>query len=336
MTKTAVALLALAVAADAADRTVLLEEVVNCGCGFCWEEEEALQTFVSQAFLTGHLAVVRIHCSYPNPNDPIYIANPVEQNVRRAHYSVNTQPYLVFDGIVEPFEGDLEAAFAERLQVPAIIDIQVARQGTETSGFVSIMIIAEEDPEWTCSMMIWPILVEDGIPGVGYWTYSQFDQAFRDNLLGYFGQQISFQGPFPDTLYVDAPYEIDPSWDVSQLHLATFVQSNYQSANDEVENTNWVKFIDIPMGLPETGWQGESVSFLSVIPNPCYGEFRIHAALVDGSSGIIRVFDVSGRLIHESDASGETRFAPKASGLYIVTLSVEGQQPMAERVTVLH
>lgn len=325
-------LLVIALAAGAAERTVLLEEVVNCGCGFCWMEEEALQTFVSQAFSFGNLAVVRIHCDYPNPYDPIYIANPIEQEVRIARYAVSTQPFIVFDGVVQPVEGDLEAAFAERLLVPSIIDIQVARQGTGSAGSLSIRIIAEEEPQWYCPMMVWPILVEDGIPGVGYWSYSQFDQAFRDNLLGYFGQQISFQGPFPDTIYVDAPYQIDPSWDTGQLYLATFVQSSYQSIDDEVHNTSWEKFTDIPMGLPG---EGSNKPSLTVTPNPSQGYFQIRTSLPEFSEGTLGVFDLSGRLLFESNEINEAGFTPEESGIYIVTLIIRDYPPVSRRVTIL-
>jgi len=311
-----------------------MEEVVICGCGFCWMEEEAIQEFVTQALPGGSLGVVRIHCDYPNPDDPIYVANPIEQNVRMAHYSITTQPYVVFDGVTIPVEGDLESAFLERLETPAILEIQVARQGNETEGTLSIVIIAEEEPDWTCPMMVWPILVESGIPGIGYWTYSVFDQAFRDNLLGYFGEQISFQGPYPDTALVYAPYLIDPSWDISNLYLSTIVQSSYQSYDDEVKNSAWQKFIDIPMGLSGSH-SFESHLQLQVTPNPCGGELTINCNLPANTSGQLSIFDITGRVVHRTSASPLNTYEPAGEGVFIVTLSAPGFESATAKVSVI-
>lgn len=334
MRKSIVSLFLFSILGFSADRVVLMEEIVNCGCGFCWMEESAIQEFISEYLPTGNLGVVRVHCDYPNPLDPIYTANPIEQDVRKAHYFVTTQPYVVFDGVLTPDEEDLETAFQERLEVQSIIDIQVARQGSLNDGNISIMIIAEEDPGWTCPMMVWPILVEDGIPGVGYWIYTVFDQAFRDNLFGYFGQQIDLLSPFPDTIFIDAPYEIDPSWDVNQLYLCTIVQSGYQSVDDEVKNINWQKFIDIPMGIPESDPFVEQL-LINLLPNPCLGTFLVECIIPKDSQGEIVVFDIYGRILLRCSSSAQTSFTVDKSGVYFVTLSVPGYEVATSSITVI-
>ncbi len=317
-----------------ADRVVLMEEIVNSGCGFCWMEEPAIQEFVNQYLPSGNLGVIRVHCDYPNPLDPIYAANPIEQDVRKAHYNVTTQPYIIFDGVLEPVDGDLATAFLARLEEQSIISIQVARQGELNDGTISIMVIAEEDPNWECPMMVWPIIVEDGIPGVGYWTYSVFDQAFRDNLFGYFGQQIEFQGSYPDTIFVDAPYTIDPGWDVNQLYLCTILQSSYQSADDEVKNINWTKFIDIPMGISDSEPSLDNIT-MDIFPNPSPCTFLLNSTIPDNSVGEILVFDIHGRVLHRETASATTSFTLSNPGLYFVSLTVPGYNIVTKSITVI-
>ena len=318
-----------------AERVVLLEDFTNSGCSPCWTVEDYVNSFVNTHLPDGNLAVIRCHVNWPSANDPIYLANPTEQNVRKAQYSINSVPAFKFDGIVNGSGYNLVAGFNARVSVPAIIDLEVARNGDDVSGTISIMVIAEEDPEWTVPMMVWPILVEDNVTGAGYWSSSVFEQAFRDNLLGYYGEEIFFTGPYPDTLYVDADYEIDPSWDVNELHLATFVQCSYQSSDEEVENAHWAKFMDLETGIEESGWNGWDCPVLSVGPCPSSGTFSIMAELPENLTGTVEVFDLSGRTIASGTAGSLNSVTVNESGVYLVRLSGENGGSVTKSVAVI-
>lgn len=319
----------------AADRVVLFEDFTNSGCGPCWAVEDSVNSFVNANLPNGNLAVIRSHVNWPSANDPIYLANPTEQNVRKAQYSVNSVPTFKFDGVVNGSGYNLQSGFNARASVPAIIGLEVARNGDATSGTLSIMIIAEEDPEWTESMMVWPILVEDNIPGAGYWSSSVFEQAFRDNLLGYYGEEISFTGPYPDTIYVDADYEIDASWDANELYLSTFVQCRYQANEHEVENAHWAKFMDLETGIEDENWNGWNEPVLSLSPCPSNGTFSIVAELPDNSTGFVEVFNLSGRTVASGISGSLNSVTVSESGVYLVRLTGDNGASVTKSVAVL-
>lgn len=319
----------------AADRVVLFEDFTNSGCGPCWSIEPTINAFVNGHIASGNLAVIRTHVNWPSAGDPIYQANPTEQTVRKAQYGVSSVPYLIFDGVLVSAAPLLENHFNARLSVPAYISIVVARNGDETSGNVSIRIIAEQEPQWQegTVMMVWPILVEDNIPGVGYWANSYFEQAFRDNLLGYYGQQVSFSAPYPDTVFVDAEYTVAPSWNANELYLATFLQCAYQQSDHEVPNAHWQKFLDIPQGVDEGFVPFGPV--LNVSPNPGAGVFQVGTILPEGATGTLQVFDISGRLVTSFPAGGTDGFTLDASGVYIVRLLTSDGASVSRTIAVV-
>ncbi|MCK5130913.1 MAG: T9SS type A sorting domain-containing protein [Candidatus Sabulitectum sp.] len=330
-----VLLVILATASMAAERVVLFEDFTNSGCGPCWSAEPQVNAFINANISSGNLCVIRPHVNWPNPNDPIYLANPTDQNVRKAQYGVSGVPTFKIDGILNASAGNLQTLYNQRIAVPAIIAIDVARNGNAVSGTLSFRIIAEEDPEWTAIMNLWPILVEDNVPGTHLWSGSVFEQAFRDNLLGYFGEELVFTGPYPDTIYTEAAYDIDSSWDVDELHLATFVQCAIQSNKHEVENCNWAKLMDIEMGIEDAAWNNTAVPLLSVGPNPSNGALNINAVLPGNSIGTVEVFNLAGRIIASGSAAEMQSVNVDESGIYLVRLSTSDGMSVTESVAVI-
>jgi hypothetical protein len=328
-------LVILASISIAADRCVLFEDFTNSGCGPCWSVETQVNAFVNANLSSGNLCVIRTHVNWPAANDPIYLANPTEQTVRKAQYGVSSVPYFKIDGILNAGAGNFQTLFDQRVSVPAVIAIDVARIGDEASGTLSFRIIAEEDPGWTVPMMLWPILVEDNIPGVGYWAGSVFEQAFRDNLLGPYGEEITFDGTFPDTVYADANYAVDPSWDANELYLATFVQCAYQYSEHEVENCNWAKFLDIQTGIGEAEWNRTDAPFLSASPNPSNGEFSIAAVLPENSTGTVQVFNLAGRMVYSGSATEPSTVSVTESGVYLMRLTTSQGASVTGSIVVI-
>ncbi len=333
--RTLFCVLAIAAAAGAADRVVLFEDFTNSGCGPCWSIEPQINAFVASHIESGELAVIRTHVNWPSASDPIYLANPTEQTVRKAQYGITSVPYLIFDGIQVTAAPSLENHFNNRLATPAYIDILVARNGDETSGSISIRIIAEQEPQWLPEtvMRVWPILVENNVPGVGYWAGGVFEQAFRDNLLGPYGSEISFSAPYPDTVFIDAGYEIAPAWNADELYLATFLQCSYQQGDHEVPNADWQKFLLIPEGVGEGA--PAMVPVLEVGPNPSHGTFTATATIPAGVSGTLQVFDTAGRSLLSVQAGGTSTFTASESGLYFVRLLLETGVSVSRAVAVI-
>ncbi len=334
--KVAIFMLALLASLSlAAERVVLFEDFTNSGCGPCWNYETQVNNFINNNLPSGRLCAIRPHVNWPASNDPIYVANPTEQTVRKAQYGVSSVPYYKIDGILNASASNFQALYNQRLAVPAIIAIDVARNGDAVSGTLSFRIIAEEDPQWTVPMMLWPIIVEDNIPGVGYWSGSTFEQAFRDNVLGYYGEELVFEGPYPDTIFVDADYTIASTWDVNELHLATFVQCAYQAQQHEVENCNWAKFLDIETGIGDAGWENSNNLVLSVGPNPSTGSFSVTAAVPGNMNGTVEVFNIAGRLVFSAPAGEMQNITVDESGIYLVRLSTSDGMSVTESVAVI-
>lgn len=314
-------LLLSALQVSGADRVVLLEDFVNCGCGYCWAAEPALNAFVNNHVGSG-LAVIRVHVSWPNPNDPIYAANRPEQNARVGFYGVGGVPYFKIDGVLTPSSGNLEGAYSSRSSVPTNLQIFVARNGNDETGSISIRLIAEAEIVTGEILRLFSTVVENDVPGAGYWVSIGFDQAFRDNIFGIVGPVVEFTAPYPDTLYFEADYDVT-SWVNDNLYLVTFVQE-YATASKEVINAHWAKFMDLETGIAASSGDPAGPE-LVIYSNPAIGNIQISVEFRESTDcGVISVYDMTGRLIVSRTADEYNNFEIDEPGLYIVRLETSG------------
>jgi len=262
--------------------------------------------------------MIRVHVNWPNPDDPIYLANPTEQNSRKSFYGISGVPTIKFDGVITGTYA-LEGSYATRAAVPSYLDILVCRNGSDVTGTMSIRLIAEQDLGAEAPLRLFCTLVEDDVPGTGYWSGTVFMQAFRDNLFGPVGPVVEFEGPYPDTLYFEAPYNT-AGWSTSNLSVATFVQE-YSSAYKEVMNADYEGFLGLPTGIG-TGGDGIGLPDILLDSNPCAGSFS-GTVLLPGAPGTLEVFDLSGRRILSIEASDGGAVAGElpAAGVYFLRLS---------------
>ena len=317
-----VMLLALPLAM-AAERVVLVEDFTNCGCGYCWNFEPTLNSFVSSHLATGDISVIRVHVGWPSATDPIYAANPTQQNARKSFYGVTGVPTVKVDGILSGYPNPT-TAFNNRINVPSYLEILVARDGDDQTGTITIGLIAEQDLGAQAAMRLFATVVEDDVPGAGYWSSTVFLQAFRENLFGIAGPVVEFSEPYPDTLYFSTDYDIS-AWVSGNLYLATFVQE-YSSSYKEVMNARYDKFMDLETGIPGTPML-PSQPWLQVGPSPCQGVAQVVSVLPEGSSGEVTVYDISGRAVDSwVPATGVSHsVALDTPGVYFVRLiSSEG------------
>jgi len=312
-----------------ADRVVLLEDFTNCSCGPCWTVEPTVDAFVNNHLGSG-LAVIRVHVSWPSPNDPIYIANRPEQNARVGFYGVSGVPHFQVDGALSSSAYGLENAYNTRSAVPTNLQIYVARNGNDESGTVSIRLIAEAEIVTSETLRLFSTIVEDEVPGAGYWAPTVFDQAFRDNLFGVAGPVVQFSAPYPDTLFYEADYDIT-AWVSDNLYLATFVQE-YATASKEVINANWAKFMDLQTGIGSGAISETPV--LLIHSNPASGSIEASVEIPQNTSGVISVYDTTGRLVDSRIASDCNSIDIDEPGLYIVRLDISGEA-VTESVIVL-
>jgi len=334
----ALVLLAMASCGFCADRVVLVEDFTNCGCGPCWSFEPTLNAFINPHLAAGDISVCRVHTNWPSASDPIYLANPTEQQSRWSFYNVTGVPTVKVDGIINGYPG-IEAAYNTRAAVPCYLAISVARNPDvdPATGNVSIRLIAEQDLGAAATLRVFAILVEDNVPGAGYWASSVFEQAFRDNLFGIPSPIVEFAEPYPDTVYVSTPYTLNPSWNYDNLYLVTFVQEYAAAPNKEVMNANYAKFLDLPTGIEQDPGSPSGSDYLSV-ESPSSGMVSISTSMPDDLAGVMQVFDISGRVVACVQACGSQSVSVpvEEAGVYFVKLVPEVGNPCMRSAIVLN
>lgn len=321
----------LSLSSIAADRVVLVEDFTNSGCGPCWSLEPTLNAFVNSHLAAGNIAPIRVHVNWPSPTDPIYLANPGEQNARKSFYNITGVPTVKFDGVLTG-TSNLEGSFNTRYAVPSYLDILVCRNGTAQTGVMSIRLIAEQDLGAEATMRLFCTIVEDDVPGAGYWSSTVFEQAFRDNIFGVAGPVVEFTAPYPDTLFFEAPYSTT-GWVAANLSVATFVQE-YSTSHKEVMNASYENFLGLPTGIAQGG--EASGTSITLEENPCAGVFAGTVSLAAGP-GVLSVYDLTGRQVTSTDVSDGASFEGvlPASGIYILRLTGGDESTAVRRLVVL-
>ncbi len=322
--------------AGAADRVILLEDFTNYQCNPCWSFEPDLNAFINSHLIAGDLAVIRVHVNWPGSNDPIYLANTPEQNARKGFYGINSVPTIKFDGVITSptSSSGLTNSFNTRSSVPCYLEIFVARNGDDETGTVSVGLVAEQDLGAQTTLRLFATLVEDDIPGSGYWAGSTFEQAFRDNLFGPAGPIVTFSGPYPDTLYFEADYDIT-EWVNDNLYLVTFVQE-YGADDKEVMNASYDKFMDLTTGIEGTS-PAPTEPVLTIGPCPSAGSFTVQAAFAGTEQANIVVYDISGHTVGTETVFSGSRvdFSAEETGIYFVRLTTNDGISVTESIVVI-
>lgn len=128
-------------------------------------------------------------------------------------------------------------AFTERLAVPSITVISVNAIGDENGGTVFVDITMEEAPE-EGTIKVWSLIMEDHEMGDASWGYFENQEMMWipvASALGSSGTEVSFSGPYPQTLSVSGNYVLNPAeHPLENLYAITFVA--YSGESKEVLN----------------------------------------------------------------------------------------------------
>ena len=201
-------------------------------------------------------------------------------------------------------------------------------------GTIQITLIAEEDLGDT-NLKVHAIIVESGIPGVGYFASSTFEQAFREELFGATGQDVSFGPSYPDTVVVSVDYDTG-SWVFENLHLAVFVQ-NHASSGTEVHNA-WYDYLGAVTGIE--GDEPEELNadelLIHISPNPSNGSISLTTGALGDEAGALTIYDTSGRcLAFRTVLEDEAfHFELAESGVYFARLTSGGKIATSRIVVV--
>lgn len=210
----------------AGDRTILVERFTSSTCGPCASANPSLESFLGSADPNKVLSV-SYHMNWPAPgNDPMYLANPNDNTIRRTVYGVNSIPYWFFDGT---YVGGtslslLQSAYNSRTNVlsPVTIVVTESRNGSTVSVKADIYCeFALSNPNATVYLSVNERLVSYSSPP-GTNGERNFHDVMRKVLPTANGIPVTL---LPGkVISIDYTYTIEPSWQASEIENIVFVQ----------------------------------------------------------------------------------------------------------------
>ncbi len=93
---------------EAYDKKSLVERFTNWGCGPCATLNNAWYNATTQDLVnTGAISHIVYNVDWPSGNDPMYLLNSADNNMRRSYYGVNSVPWIEVNGTTfpNPFPG---------------------------------------------------------------------------------------------------------------------------------------------------------------------------------------------------------------------------------------
>lgn len=214
--------------ADAGDRKVLIERFTSSTCGPCASNNPSLDAFLSSAD-PNKVVSISYHMNWPPPgNDPMYLINPNDNNARRTIYGVNAIPNWWFDGAVNLVGGNIsqiQNAFNSRTDILSPVTIIVTENVVGTNVTVKADIYCEgliAVPTVYIHIAVLEKLVQYSSPP-GTNGETQFHDVMRKLVTGTNGVAVNLLPGAKTT--VQFSYELDPTWNESQVRNLVFVQS---------------------------------------------------------------------------------------------------------------
>ncbi len=266
-------------------------------------------------------------------------ANPFN-NCRISIYGVGGTPTVKMDGLASGYTpSSYPSMIASRLADPCYLDIDVSMAGDSTGGTAYVNLTAEQDLGVTGTVKVWCVIVEDNqlAAGTSWGGYNGMTLNWLPVAwpLGAVGTVVSFTGPYPQTINLAHSYTLTPSIHTfANLRVITFVQPVTGTVK-EVLNAHYMDLPDAtgiedpvdPGALPEID--------LQLWPNPCRGTLSVGSAVPAGSSGVISIFDISGRLVTSFEASTVDHVEITEPGVYLARLVASGGLSESARFTVV-
>ena len=133
---------ALAAAAHPVQRTVLVETFTNVSCLGCAGANAVTQDVCTDM---GNHEVLNLqyHISWPEPSDPFYLVDPVDNTVRTFLYGIGSAPDLITAGVNTPAPADYAALVAavdahKDELTPLVVAVEQTLVGTDLTVDVNV------------------------------------------------------------------------------------------------------------------------------------------------------------------------------------------------------
>jgi len=210
---------------------VLIEDFANVSCVPCVTSNKIIESLTNVTYGHSKLVAIKYPTNFPSPNDPFYLANPVDCNSRISYYNVFFAPTTVVDGIERPISTDsisVMAAIDQRMtkDLRFRMDVSSSVVGTEYLITVTVKVISGAGIDFSSSVLR-TVVTETDIefatpPGSNGET--KFYDVMRTMLPSNAGQSLSGMSQTEEVLF-QTQTNINPNWVVSNLHVIAFIQN---------------------------------------------------------------------------------------------------------------
>ncbi|MBD3220640.1 Omp28-related outer membrane protein [bacterium] len=328
------ALLALLIAAPAlafasAPRVPLGILVTNWDCAPCAPANQALDAWYPT--VGDRFALIRVHCWWPGPDDPIY-----RDNVPQSRYLIwdtpngpDSAPHLWVDNVVNggTYADGMVGFLEDRARVPAPLALDLAWDDAAEQVTATIDVVAELD---ATDHRLFVAVTEDSVAAEGANGEPYHNQAFRRLYPDTLGVPVATE-PGEQVRTVVVP--LDGAWQRDQLRVTAYVQDR---ATGEVQNAATLRLADTATAAPSV--PGPTLT-VRAYPSPFNPQTRIRFELPAAGPVDVRVHDLAGRVVrtlvdgarrpagtHEVVWRGrDDRGRALSSGVYLVRVRAGGE-----------
>ena len=327
--------LVMAINVNAQNRFVLLENFTNTGCGYCADDDVALDQLTEQHY--DEFVAVRYHTSWPDGSDPYYRFNTFENNARKNYYNVAGVPTTKVDGYLtatSPNSFYNLIVTRSNMESPLEIDIDGTYDDDTREGTLNITLRAIDDAYWD-SLYLRIALTESDLffhaPNGNDWHH----QTMRDMIPNANG--INFDMSFGDTLEFSQDFAVNQQLASDNCELVVWVQSDYikevyQAARFPLAQTSIAESAELP----------ENFSLAQNYPNPFNAKTTIYYNLKNTSTVKLEIYDLAGRkvatLTDAVQSAGDYQVVwdagSVASGVYFYHLTADDKN-LTKRMVLL-
>lgn len=222
-------------------RLVLLEEFTSSTCGPCVNANSNIHNWLGAN--PDLFTAIFYHMSWPAPgNDPMYLANTIDNNARRSYYSVNSVPWTVVDGNVfsNNWNAGVLSIMNTRSNVPSPFEISLQHSISSGNDEIFLTMVAQATQPISGNLVAHNVVIEDYVqfsspPGTN--GEKNFDHVMKKMLPTKDGTSL---GAFDagDYVIIETSWPFAPNqvYNIDELMAVGFIQNNttkevHQAAN---------------------------------------------------------------------------------------------------------
>lgn len=282
-------------------RKPIFENFTNCYCTPCLNVEPYIDSFLN-FYYRDSISLIRYHVNWPG-YDPMNNDNPADVQSRTSWYGVGSVPDIFVDGQYNMGSinyNTLVNYYHVAMAQPCFVELLLSADFDSVSlaGTLEVRVIAEQIPDPNVSnYYLFTGIVSENIPyGSGY--FSKFHQVHRDLFPYGGGWPVSFSSPYPDTVILNLPFQLDNTWwhyDFDELYIVSWLQSGILPYKNIYQSTE-ADFATVGVEENPTLNQPSVLNIGNIYPNPFLNIAYIPVSF-GYSNAILSIYDMTGRLV---------------------------------------